>query len=66
MSVEKKDEYVNRGYMHIGFASKNMKPMKERILNYNYVIKEEGYGKDGLKHFWVEDPEKNLIEFTEK
>lgn len=63
---KKKDIYVNKGYMHIGFSVDNIIEIRKKIVEHNVVIKQNvGLGKDGLYHLFIEDPEKNLIEFTE-
>ena len=63
---KKKDIYVNKGYMHIGFSVDNILEIRKKIVEHNVVIKQDvSLGKDGLYHLFIEDPEKNLIEFTE-
>lgn len=62
----KKSEYINRGFMHVGFAHNNVYEIREWLKSNNVEIQTDiRVGHDGLKHFFVEDPEKNLIEFTE-
>lgn len=67
MQIEKRNEYVNRGYMHLGFASSDVREMRDQLVSNNIIICEDiKVGHDGLKHFFIEDPEKNLIEITEE
>lgn len=62
----KKDIYVNKGYMHIGFSVDDIFEIKNFFVKHNVVIKQDiSLGKDGLYHLFIEDPEKNLIELTE-
>lgn len=64
---KKKDIYVNKGYMHIGFEVDDISIIKDKLVKHNVLIKQDIIiGKDGFNHLFVEDPEKNLIEFTEK
>lgn len=66
IQIEKKNEYVNRGYMHLGFAHSDVGAIRDQFVANNIIICDDiKVGHDGLKHFFVEDPEKNLIEFTE-
>lgn len=66
LKVEKRDIYVNQGFMHIGLGCNNIAKMREKLLIKNIDIKEEiKVGYDRKEHFFIEDPEKNLIEFTE-
>lgn len=66
MQIEKKSGYVNRGYMHLGFAHSDVGEIRNRLVANNILICEDiKVGHDGLRHFFIEDPEKNLIEFTE-
>lgn len=66
VQVEKKEEYVNRGFMHLGFAHSDVEAVRDILLAHNISICEDiKIGRDGLKHFFINDPEKNLIEFTE-
>ena len=66
LNKEIKHKFVNWGYMHMGFATKDFSTLKKKLLCNNIdIVDETECGNDGLKHFFVEDPEKNLIEFTE-
>lgn len=66
VNKEIKHKFVNWGYMHVGFAVESLSVLKKKLLDNNVnIIDETEFGNDGLKHLFVEDPEKNLIEFTE-
>lgn len=57
-STNKEGEFVNSGFMHIGFEYKDLKKEINNI-NKNVFI-----GDDKRKHFFIKDPENNLIEFS--
>lgn len=62
---EMKHKYVNWGFMHVGFAVDRINDIKRKIEESGVAIEELSRGNDGLKHLFIFDPERNLLEFTE-
>lgn len=65
IQIEKKSEYVNRGFMHICFGCKDVETIRTKIMSNNIICEDVSVGFNGRKKFFVEDPEKNLVEIME-
>ena len=63
----KKNGYINGGFMHVGFSVKDIDLTIENIKKSGVsTIKEKYKGVDGYYHIFLEDPEFNQLELTQR